>query len=225
VIANPDTGADGQLHAGNLVNCPLRVVNGGRDPLYPAASVAPLVEMFKRTGATLEFQVYPDAGHDVSWWPQERGRFESFLHAHPRQAHPERVSWETERTDRYNRFRWVVVNRLGRRSTDVALEDVNTFAANALIARGLYSRARPSGRVDASRRGNVIDVRTRGVQAFTVLLAPEVVDFGTPIRVTVNGTLVHDAVVPRRVETLVTWAARDHDRTMLYGAELTVTVP
>src|SRR6185436_4020042 len=88
VIANPDTGADGQL--------------------YPAASVAPIIEMFKRTGATLQFQVYPDAGHDVSWWPQERARFEAFLAEHHRVAHPEKISWETERTDHYNRFRWLV---------------------------------------------------------------------------------------------------------------------
>ena len=88
VIANPDTGADGQLYAGNLVNCPLRIVNGGRDPLYPAASVSPIIDMFKRTGATLQFQVYPDAGHHVSWWPQERARFEAFLAAHHRVGHP-----------------------------------------------------------------------------------------------------------------------------------------
>jgi pimeloyl-ACP methyl ester carboxylesterase len=54
------------------VNCPLHIVNGGKDPLYPAASVEPLVAMFKRAGVPYEFKVYPDAGHDVSWWPQER---------------------------------------------------------------------------------------------------------------------------------------------------------
>ena len=76
VIANPDTGADGQLYVGNLVNCPLHIVNGGKDPLYPAASVEPLVAMFTRAGVPHEFKVYPDAGHDVSWWPQERAKFQ-----------------------------------------------------------------------------------------------------------------------------------------------------
>ena len=84
VIANPDTGADGQLYSGNLVNCPLYLVNGGKDPLYPAASVEPLVAMFKKAKIALEWDVYPDAGHDVSWgrrsarssrlsWPGMRG--------------------------------------------------------------------------------------------------------------------------------------------------------
>jgi poly(3-hydroxybutyrate) depolymerase len=225
VIANPDTGADGQLYSGNLVNCPLRIVNGGRDRLYPAASVAPIIEMFKRTGATLQFQVYPDAGHDVSWWPQERARFESFLAAHHRVAHPEKISWETERTDRYNRFRWLVIDRLGKRGSDVALDDVNTFSPTPIMERVLFDRDKPSGRVDAVRRGNDFDVRTRGMQTFTLLISPDVVDVGKPVRVTVNGKSVHDAIVKKDVATLVKWAARDQDRTMLYGAELHINVP
>lgn len=225
VIANPQTGADGQLYSGNLANCPLYIVNGGKDPLYPAASVAPIVAMFERAGVPLVFQVHPEAGHDVDWWPQERPRYEAFLAAHPRRAHPAKVSWETERTDRYNRFRWLVIDRLGRRSSDVALDDVNTFQPTSSRGVELFGRTRPSGRVDAERTGNAFDIRTRGVQQFTLLLSPEVVDFAKPVRVTVNGRAVHDAVVQKDVSVLQKWAARDHDRTMLYGAELTVTVP
>lgn len=226
VLANPDVGADGQLFAGNLANCPTYVVNGGRDRLYPAASVAPLVEMFTRAGVPLVFQVYPEAGHDVSWWPQERSRYEAFAAGHPRAAHPERVSWETERTDRYNRFRWLVIDRLGRRPSDAtSLADVNTFAPSTQRDVPLYDRSKPSGRVDAQRRGNTFDVRTRGVQAFTLLLSPDVVDFAQPVRVVVNGRAVHDAVVKADLATLLTWAARDNDRTMLYGAQLPVLVP
>jgi poly(3-hydroxybutyrate) depolymerase len=225
VIANPDTGADGQLYAGNLANCPLRIVNGGRDRLYPAASVVPIIEMFKRTGATMQFQVYPEAGHDVSWWPEERARFDAFLAAHRRVAHPEKITWETERTDRYNRFRWLVIDRLGRRGSDSALEDVNTFSPVPIMERQLFERNKPSGRVDAIRRGNSFDVRTRGVQAFTLLISPDVIDLGKPIHVTVNGKPVHDAVVKADVATLVRWAARDNDRGMVYGAELHINVP
>jgi hypothetical protein len=41
----------------------------------------------------------------------------------------------------------------------------------------------------------------------------------------VNGRPVHDAVVRQDVATLLTWAARDDDRTMLYGAAVPVVVP
>jgi pimeloyl-ACP methyl ester carboxylesterase len=225
VIANPDTGADGQLYVGNLVNCPLHIVNGGKDPLYPAASVEPLVAMFKRAGVTYEFKVYPDAGHDVSWWPQERAGYEAYLASHPRQAHPPRISWETERTDRYNRFRWLVIDRLGKRPSDVPLPDVNTYQPIPLMERQLFAHEKPSGRVDVVRAGNAIEAKTRGVQAFTLLLSPDAIDFTKPVRVTVNGKVAHDAVVKPDAATMLTWAARDRDRTMLYGAQLQILVP
>jgi hypothetical protein len=225
VLANPDVGADGQLYSGNLVNCALRVVNGGRDQLYPAASVTPFIEMFRRGRIPVDFQVYPDAGHDVSWWPQERPRFDAFLAAHRRVAHPERISWETERTDRYNRFRWLVIDRLGARSSDASLADVNRYTRSPGRDASLFDRTRPSGRVDAVRRGNTFEVQTRGVQELTLLLSPDAIDFAQPVRVVVNGRTTHDAIVRKDAATLLKWAARDNDRTMLYAAELKIAIP
>jgi dienelactone hydrolase len=225
VLANPDTGVDGELFSGNLVNCPLHAVNGGRDRLYPAASVAPLIDMLKKGGIPVSWQVYPEANHDTSWWPQERSGFEAFLATHARVAHPEKVSWETERTDRYNRFRWLIVDRLGARPAEAALPDVNEFSPNPALRLPFFERVRPSGRVDATRTKNSFDVKTRGVQAFTLLLSPDVIDFDAPVQVSVNGRRAFAGRVARDLTTLLTWAARDNDRTMLYGAELHVAVP
>jgi dienelactone hydrolase len=204
VLANPDTGVDGELFAGNLVNCPIHAVNGGRDRLYPAASVAPLIEMFKKGGIPIAWQVYPEANHDTSWWPEERARYEEFLHA---------------------RFRWLVIDKLGKRASDVALPDVNDFMAAPSTRVVLYDRAEPSGRVDVTRHGNRFEVKSRGVQTLTLLLSPDVIDFDMPVQVTVNGRGAFMGAVKRDTATLLTWAARDNDRSMLYGAELHVTVP
>ncbi len=224
VLGNPDTGADGSLFLGNLVNCPLYLVNGGRDRLYPAASVAPFVEMMKGAGLNPVFNVYPEAGHDTSWWPVERAKFEAFVAAHPRQPHPSRISWETERVDRYNRFRWLVIDRLGARPSDTTLED-----HNAVVIEGreypLFGRKGRSGRVDVTRDGNRFEATTRGVEQFTLLLSPDAIDFDRPVTVTVNGRTAFDGAVTEDVATLLEWAARDNDRTMLYGAEIRINVP
>jgi dienelactone hydrolase len=225
VLANPDVGADGQLYAGNMVNCPLHAVNGGRDPLYPADSVQPFIDMFRRGGVPVSFQVYADARHDTSWWPQERPQYETFLAKHPRAAHPERISWETERVDRYNRFRWLVIDQLGPRSSDMPLPDVNRYARSPGRDAALYDRSKPSGRVDAVRRGNAFELQTRGVRELTLLLSPDVIDFAQPVRVSVNGRAVNVTASPKTPATLLKWAARDNDRTMLYGAELRIAVP
>jgi hypothetical protein len=43
--------------------------------------------------------------------------------------------------------------------------------------------------------------------------------------VTLNGRQVHNGLVSKDANVLLKWAARDNDRTMLYAAELHVTVP
>jgi len=161
----------------------------------------------------------------VSWWPQERAKYEAYLSKHPRVAHPDSISWETERTDRYNRFRWLVIDRLGKRGSDVSLQDVNSYSPVPIMERQLFNHEKPSGRVDAARKGNDFEIKTRGVQQFTLLLSPDAVDFTKPVRVTVNGKVAHDSIVKPDVATLIAWATRDHDRAMLYGAELHVIVP
>ena len=224
VLQNPDVGADQQLYATNFANCPIYMVNGGRDPSYPATSVQPFVDMMRRAGATVEFHVHPEAEHNVDWWPIERPLYEQYLAEHPRVAHPASLTWETDRVDRYNRVRWLVIDALGARPSDTALADINSVDWRG-TERTVYERERPSGRVDIARNGNTFDAQARGVQQFTLLLSPDVVDFSQPVRVMVNGRAAFEGRVTRNVATLMTWAARDNDRTMLYGAELTITVP
>lgn len=88
----------------------------------------------------------------------------------------------------------------------------------------LFPSPRAAGRVDLVREGNTVRATTRGVAAFTLLLSPDVFDFSRPITVVADGKTVFSGLVTTSVETLVTWAAKDNDRTMLYGAALPVTL-
>lgn len=214
VLRNPATGADGEVFPMNLVNTPLFIVNGGRDPLYPVSDVSKAVEWMEALGATLRFRPQPTAGHDTSWWPTERETFERFVHEHPRDAHPPRVLWETERTDRFNRAKWLVIDKLGAAGSDVPVP-----------SDGVFRHKRPSGRVDVRRNANVFVAASHGVKEFRVLLSPAVVDFTKPVTVMVNGRQVFSGPVTKDPRVLLTWHARDNDRAMLYGAELRVVVP
>lgn len=123
VLANPAVGAEGKLFVGNLVNRPLFVVNGGRDPLYPLVQIEPHIDLMRRAGVPVDFHPQPLAGHDTSWWPAERAAYAAFVRAHPRAPHPERLSWETDRVDRANRIDWLVIEALGAAPSDTPLED------------------------------------------------------------------------------------------------------
>jgi len=256
------------------------------------------------------FHIKTEAGHNTDWWLEERQSYETFVEDHPRDPLPDKISWETERIDRYNRAHWLVIDRLGNIKTESALTDTNLLhrgseydfgmRLNAAIDRGrrvldvaagsnaeavnlrtgdfvvevdghpvqdarsilermlkwevggrielvverggqrqtlsgtfrpvevesapeiLFPRNKPSGRVDLIRRGNTIEASTHGVTAFTLLLSSSKFDFRQPVRVVANGATVFDAKVEPSVATLMKWAARDNDRTMLFGAELNI---
>ena len=97
-------------------------------------------------------------------------------------------------------------------------------APPAAPARTAFPRPDPAGRVQLLRAGNAVSAATRGVRRFTLLLSPEQFDFQQPIRVTTNGALSFEGMVEPDPAALLRWAARDRDRTMLFGAELDVEV-
>jgi hypothetical protein len=66
------------------------------------------------------------------------------------------------------------------------------------------------------------DASLKDVTAFTLLLSPDRFDFSQPVVAAANGREVFHAKVQPTVETLLKWAAKDNDRTMLYAAEIKI---
>jgi hypothetical protein len=88
-----------------------------------------------------------------------------------------------------------------------------------------FKHGKASGRISITHKGNRFEARTRGIGTFTILLAQEMIDFDQPVTVVVNGQTAFEGPVARDAATLLRWAVRDSDRTMLFGAELKVVVP
>ena len=85
-----------------------------------------------------------------------------------------------------------------------------------------FVHGKPSGRVDLVRSENTVTATTRRVAAFTLLLSPDQFDFSKPITVIADGRTVFTGTVKPDVATLLEWAAKDNDRTMLFGAALPI---
>ena len=222
VLANIETGIGNQLYPNNLRNKPFYVVNGGRDRLYPISAVEPYVLHMKNAGVSTDYHPQPLGEHNTAWWPDLKESFERFAAEHPRDPSPARLTWETSNL-KHNRAHWLVIDKLGAQSTDARnLTDANNYGATEATAIPLFDRHVPSGRVDLVRTGNAVQATTRGVSAFTLLVSPDAFDLTQPITVTSNGRVVFDAKVEPSVATLMKWAARDNDRTMLYAAEIPI---
>jgi hypothetical protein len=200
------------MHLANLVNKPLFIVNGETDRLYPVKNMEPFLEDFERLGVDFVFMPKP-GGHDTSWWPEEVENIAGFMESHPRDPLPDRVVWATERTDRYNRAHWVVIDNVGHIKGD---EDRGELASITYDGQ--------SALVDAVRDGNTVTIEAYHARRFTLLISPDEFDLDQPIRIVTNGEVSFEGLVEPRVATLRKWAARDHDRTMLFAAEIKVEI-
>ena len=210
VLLNPGTGTDGLIHIANLTNKPLFIVSGETDRLYPARLMAGFLQTFREVGVEFVFTVKP-GGHNTRWWPEEEENIERFIESQPRDPHPDHILWATERTDRYNRAHWVVIDEVGPISGDEGRINLARLTGDGR-----------SGILDVARDGNTVSVDAYYVRRFTLLVSPDAFDMRSPIRVIANGEVAFEGMVQPSVETLRKWATTDEDRTMLYAAEVTV---
>jgi predicted esterase len=169
VLSAPAVKADGEMFPGNAVNKPLFIVNTGRDRLYPAHVTQIYANHLRTLGARVVFRVYPEFEHSTAWWPDERVAFEAFVHDHPREPLPDRISWQTERIDRYNRAHWLVIERLGSVAGESRLPDTNVLHRGREHDFGL----RINSTVDRGRRvhevvvdSNAFDIGLRAGDRF-----------------------------------------------------------
>ncbi len=219
---------DGKIFPNNFLNKPMFVVNGGLDPLYPAGKIEPWIDHLAAGGVDISYNPQPQGAHNTSWWPVVKGPFEEFARDHPREPHPDRLTWETADLV-HNRAHWLVIDKIGAQPGDTkTFVDLNVWGSTnpamkfSGAANAIFVRETPAGRADAVRKGNTIEVKSKGVAAFTLLISPDRFDLSRPIAVTANGRTVFEGRVQPSLETLLKWAARDNDRTMLYAAEIKI---
>ncbi|MBE65525.1 MAG: hypothetical protein CMQ30_02500 [Gammaproteobacteria bacterium] len=192
VLRNAQSGGGYRLYFENLMGRPLYIVNGENDRLYPASSVEPFIDILMQAGVEHIWRVIPDGGHNTNWLPEERDAIESFKQENPRDALPEEVLWVSDRVDKFNRNSWVRIDELSQ----------------------------TPGLIEVTRENNLIEVTARGVSRFTLLLNPEEIDFSQPVSVNANGRTIFSEQVNQSADTLLFWANKDKDRTMLFTAEL-----
>ncbi|PWU11582.1 MAG: hypothetical protein C5B51_02370 [Terriglobia bacterium] len=220
---------DGRIFPNNLRNKPLFVVNGGRDRLYPTSIVEPFTRHLMAKGVTIDYHPQPEGEHNTRWWPDIKDTFEKFVTEHPRDPYPDQLTWQAADLT-HNRAHWLVIDQFGTASGEAKeLPDVNLVARAEEPSFGdeegpLFRRLKSTGRVDLQRNGNTVQAATMGVAAFTLLLSPDKFDFKQPVKVVANGREVFNGRLTPSLKTLLKWAARDNDRTMLYTAEVKITL-
>ena len=198
VLRNPQSGPGYKLFFENLMSRPLYIVNGENDPLYPVSSVEPFINILQEANIDHVFRAIEDGGHNTNWLPDEQSMIELFKFDNPRDPFPTELRWVTDRSDRYTRNLWMRIEEL-------AVEG-------------------QPGIMTVSRKGNIFAVTAESVDAFTLLLSPEQVDFSEEVQVVVNGRPLFIGKVDQDMNTLLDWVVRDRDKSLLYTAALSLRV-
>jgi len=198
VLRNPRSGPGYKLYFENLMSRPLYIVNGEDDPLYPVSSLAPFINILQEANIDHVFRAIEGGGHNTNWLPDEEPMIEQFKLENPRDPSPLELRWVADRSDRYNRNLWMRIEEL--------------------TAEG------EPGIMTVTRQGNSFTVTAEAVDAFTLLLSPNEVDFSEEVRVVVNGRPLFVGHVEQDMDTLLEWTVRDRDKSLLYTAALSLRI-
>lgn len=223
-LTNRSMRADGQMHLSNLFQQKFYLRNGVHDRIVNIDVMRKYLEVIRKVDVQINYAEHAEDGHDLTLTREEELEpFRHFLRVR-RDPLPERVAWATERTDRYNRRFWLIIEEL---ESDHSVDKSNILPRiyGKNVPRTRPPKARPWRRVELERIGNRIRATTIGVRSFRLLFSPNEFDFSQPIAIEVNSQVVFDAKVEPDLDTLFEWAIRDNDRQMLFAAELVVQVP
>lgn len=217
VLANPSI-SDGTSQLHNLLGKPWYAINGGRDRLYPTSRVTPFMTYLQTKGVDVDYHPLRNGEHNTRWWREWSEDFENFVSSHPRQSNPAAITWKAAQGSNM-RSHWLQIEELDfEQESPIPLFEVGVDPADGTTVLSMED----AGRVDLVRDGNNIQAISDGVGSFRLLLSPEVIDFSQAVTVTVNNELKFQGILEPSLETLLSWAAKDNDRKMLYAAEILI---
>jgi len=113
--------------------------------------------------------------------------------------------------------------RLKARRGEAVVEKTATFPDAK--PEPAFQRGAPWGAIEIVQKGNAFAVTTRNVSGFELWLGLGTLDFAAPVVVTVDGREAFRGIVAHDLAFLLERAVEDDDRTMLYGAGLSIEVP
>ena len=187
----------------DFVNTPFLLVSDPMSPLTKEATDRIANEM-RKAGVDVTVAHLPERGKDVKRFRTIDEAVSAFLEKR-RDPYPTYIDWSVKQTHTRRAF-WMKARN--------EIEDV----ALPVKARG---RA-PQFKVRIDRKTNGIVIDSHRIESFLFLLNDALVDLDRPVRVTVNGRVVHEARLERSFKELIDNWEVFGDNTAVYPASLVI---
>lgn len=185
---------------GNARMLPSFFVHGSADRVVPARFSRTIAEDLAALGAEHVFEEVEGGGHILMRFLQGDAvsdRLEAWLAARAREPHPRRIAHHA----------------------------LSPAHGDAWWLRVEATDGTPA-RVEAEAlEGNRIVVTTAGVRRLTVRLDPALVDVARPVRLEVDGVVVHEGVVAASLEAVAGSFAARRDPSLVYERAVTIDLP
>ena len=112
----------------NFGDSHIYAINGGRDQLYPGEQVRTAIDTSNANGARIEFKLYPEAGHDLSYLEAEApGILRDRIGKWRRNLLPERMDWSSDDIERGRRA-WLSIDGIQKLADSWnAVDEAATF--------------------------------------------------------------------------------------------------
>lgn len=212
-----------EVYLNNFRNSNLMIVNTSKDQTFNIGLERPYIESLRQINKHASFIEVDSSGHSMGWYPVLKDTINNFVANNPREPYPDHLSWQTDNVLKYNRFRYLIIEKLGKTKASGSAKDTNNIRVHGK-EEPAFGRSKSSGMVDLQKEGNVVRVNTSGVKRYKLLLSTQHFDFQEPIVIYTNDVKSYEGRVTPDVKTLLKWNLEDNDREMLFGAELSITV-
>ena len=216
VIGSPG----GVTRYANLRNLPIFAINGETDSIFKIDGVRRAVEGMQASGIDLTWKLVAGKGHDPRFFLTYKEEVCAFLKEHPREPFPKRVHWQVDASAGEealgfpaDTIRWLRIGETGSSTSRGEFED----GRGGLIQGNLP-------RVEGAYEGNRIDIKTRGVKTYSVLISDEMLDLSKEIEIHTNGKLSYRGRVEPDAGAILEEARRFKDRKLVWVNRVEVTV-
>lgn len=214
--------AEKQFYIKNYQGLSFLIVNGKKDEIFDINFVIPTINELKKYANEVKFIVVDSSKHNTRWFPVLKDTIKNFIDSHKRNPFPDKVDFATEKPDTFCRKYWVKIDRIGK-TKEGKVEDPNQIIfGNMPVA--LFPRLRLFGQIEVQKIENRVYVKTQNVKKYTLLISPDHFDLSKPIEVYTNNILSFNGYLSKDLGTLLKYYIKDNDRSMLFSAELNISV-
>ena len=204
----------------NARGTPLYLIHGVKDQVIPSKYSRTVESYLQERGYQVVYrehdQVHPFAGGHFFPYEEIPALME-WLEDQKRVPLPHTITIVRDR-DHTGRTYWIRIDEIDPKVGSFWASETDP-AETRRLGEGIYARI--EARIQA---GNLIDIQTRNVLRFTVILNDSLVDFNRPVRVMTNGELSFEGMLEQHAGILLEEARRRPDPKALVSAAIEIVV-